>query len=342
MGDLITICIPTYRRPSLFLACLQTCFMQDYRPLEIDIGDNSPDDQTARLVGSITPPHGIMLRYRRNDPPLGPVGNMQRLFAGARGSRLLLLHDDDGLLPGAISALDAAFRMAPDVVMAYGTPEVIDERGERVPEETERDNINARRSPERAGLRRDLLTCALWRQVAINGFLIDTAAMRRIGYRDRAEIGLAVDTDFVIRLAQAYRGVGTFAFIDRATSQYRLAPTSQRFNEPDTCWKFYDDVSRLGGLAPEEEEARDGLLAQIARAAVIENALGGRRRAALRIFRSRHYPRPEGWARTIYVLGLLAMPRTFRAARGFVGRMRPDFVAPPPLPAAAGATARAR
>src|SRR4051812_26501670 len=46
VSDLITICIPTYRRPSLLLSCLQTCFMQDYRPLEIDIGDNSPNDQT--------------------------------------------------------------------------------------------------------------------------------------------------------------------------------------------------------------------------------------------------------------------------------------------------------
>ncbi len=338
MDDLVTISIPTYRRPSLLLSCLQTCFMQDYRPLEIDIGDNSPDDQTGRLVAAITPPPGITLRYWRNDPPLDFIGNVQKLFAAARGRRLLLLHDDDALLPGAVSALDAAFRAAPDVVAAYGTPEVVDERGERIPEETSRDNLNAGRTPEQAGLRRDLLTCAFWRQLPVNGFLISTEAARRVGYRDRAEVGLAVDTDFGIRLAQAYRGSGAFAFIHQATSQYRLAPTSQRFNEPDTCWKFYDQVARLEGLTPEEERARDLMLAQIARAAVIENALGRRRRAALRIFRSRHYPRPEGWARTLYVLGLMAMPRTFRAARRLVGMLRPDFVAPAPsLPAVAPA-----
>ena len=159
---------------------------------------------------------------------------MQKLFAQARGRRLILMHDDDALLPGAVSALDAAFRTAPDVVLAYGSPEVVDERGERVPRETERDNVNAKRTPEQAGLRRDLLTCAFWRQLPVNGFLIDAEAARRIGYRGRAEVGLAVDTDFGIRLAQAYRGAGAFVFIDRAVSQYRLAPTSQRFNEPDT------------------------------------------------------------------------------------------------------------
>jgi GT2 family glycosyltransferase len=340
--DLITICIPTYRRPTMLLSCLQTCFMQDYRPLEIDIGDNSPDDQTGRLVAAITPPPGITLRYWRNDPPLGSVGNVQKLFAQARGRRLILMHDDDALLPGAVSALDAAFRTAPDVVLAYGSPEVVDERGERVPQETERDNVNAMRMPEQAGLRRDLLTCAFWRQLPVNGFLIDAEAARRISYRGRAEVGLAVDTDFGIRLAQAYRGTGAFVFIDRAVSLYRLAPSSQRFNEPDTLWKFYDDVARIEGLTAEEGQARDALLGQIARGAVIENATGRRRDAALRIFLSQHYPRPEGWARTLYVLGLLAMPRTFRAARRYLGLMRPETVAPPPLPAARGPNPRPR
>lgn len=332
MGDLITICIPTYRRPSLLLSCLQTCFMQDYRPLEIDIGDNSPDDQTGRLVNAVAPPPGIALRYWRNDPPLGMIGNVRKLFAEARGPRLLLMHDDDALLPGAVSALDEGFRMAPDVVAAYGTLEVTDERGERIAEETRRDNFNAKRTPEQAGLRRDLLTCALWRQFPPNGFLIGTEAARRIGFRDRAEIGLAQDTDFGIRLALAYRGSGAFAFISRTTSQFRMAPTSQRFNEPDTCWRFYDDLARLEKLTPEEEQARDWTLARIARTAVIENALGRRRGDALRILRSRHYPGSEDWARTLYILGLLAMPRTFRVARKYVGMLRPEFVAPRPSP----------
>lgn len=331
MDDLITISIPTYRRPSLLLSCLQTCFMQDYRPLEIDIADNSPDDQTGRLVREITPPPGITLRYWRNEASLGPVGSVQRLFAEARGRRILLLHDDDALLPGAVGALDTAFRMAPGVVAAYGILEVTDERGELIPEETDRDNANAKRTPDQAGLRRDMLACALWRQLPPNGFLVDAEAARQVGYREREEIGLAQDTDFGIRLAQAYRGTGAFAFTGQVVSQYRMVFTSQRFNEPDTCWKFYDSVERLEGLNPDEERARDWMLSQIARAAVIENAIGRRRSAALRIFRSRHYPRSEDWVRTLYVLGLVAMPETFRVVRKFVGMAMPKFVAPPPL-----------
>src|SRR5918998_1788745 len=108
MNELITISIPTYRRPSLLLSCLQTCFMQDYRPLEIDVSDNSPDDQTGRLARQITPPPGVTIRYWRNEGSLGPVGSVQKLFGKARGRRIMLMQDDDALLPGAVSALDAA------------------------------------------------------------------------------------------------------------------------------------------------------------------------------------------------------------------------------------------
>lgn len=331
VADLITICIPTYRRPSLLLYCLHTCFAQDYRPLEIDIGDNSPGVDTQELLRSVTLPPSVTLRYRRHDPPLGPIGNVAYLFAEARGRRLILMHDDDALLPGAVSALDQAFGLAPDVVAAYGMLEVINAAGEYLHADTERDNVAARRTPDQAGLRRDMLVCALSRQFPPNGFLISTEAARRVGYRDRAEIGLAADTDFGIRLAQAYSG-GAFAFINRTTSRYRVAPSSQRFNEPDTCWKFYDAVRRMEGLTPEEEEARDWTLSHIARAAMLEHAMGRRRRAALEIFLSRHYPRPESLGRTLHALGMIAMPRTFHALRRVIGILRPDLVMWPEIP----------
>jgi hypothetical protein len=305
--------------------------LQDYRPLEIDVSDNSPDDQTQRLISSITPPAGVTLRYWRNDPPGGSIDNTRKLFAEARGARLIVVHDDDALLPGAVSALDEAYQMAPDVIAAYGTPVVVDERGEEIAHETERDNLSSNRTPKHVGVRRDILTCALWRQMPVNGFLISTEAVRRIGYRSRAEIGLAVDTDFEIRLACAYKGSAAFVFIDRPVSQYRLAPTSQRFTESDTCWKLYDEIVGMRDLASDEEDARDWLLAQIARAAVIEHAVARRRGAALRIFLSRHYPRPEGLGRTIYAVGLLVMPRTFRLIRKYVGLINPRFVALPPV-----------
>lgn len=101
MSDLISISIPTFRRPSYILHAIHSCMIQDYRPLEIDVSDDSPSDETETLLRSINLPQGISLRYWRNAPSLRQAGNVNKLFRSARGSRLVLLHDDDALLPGA-------------------------------------------------------------------------------------------------------------------------------------------------------------------------------------------------------------------------------------------------
>ncbi len=316
MTDLITICLPTYRRPTLLSQCLHSCLAQDYRPLEIDIADSSPNEDTRRLVEAITPPEGVQLRYRHLPPSTEPQAKVNALFAEARGRRLLIIHDDDCFLPGAISALDAAFTSAPDVVLAYGREQVINEAGEFLPDATLAWEAEAWRTPDQVGIRRDLLVCGLARQVPVNAFLIESEVMRRMGFRSRAEVGVAEDTDFGIRLAQAYRGSGAFAFIERQTTQRRFAQSSLAWTALDTCWQVYDELAAMEGLSPEEERARDFTLRRLARGALRENALGGRRRAAVRVFLSRHYPRgEEGAARTLYSLGLLALPRATSVLR---------------------------
>lgn len=320
MPDLITICLPTYRRPTFLSQSLQSCLTQDYRPLEIDVADSSPNGDTRSLVEASAPPEGIRLRYRHLPPSTEPQAKVIMLLAEARGRRLLIMHDDDRFLPGAITALDEAFSSAPDAVIAYGREQIMNEAGEVLPDATEASQIEAWRTPDQVGLRRDLLVCALARQVPPNGYLIQSEVMRTIGLRSRAEIGAAEDTDFGIRLAQAHRGSGAFAFIERLTTQRRLMRSSLGWTAPDTCWQLYAEMAAMQGLSPEEERARAWTLRRSARAALRENALGGRRRAALRIFLSRHYPRgEEGAARTLYSLGLLAMPRALLAVRRLSG-----------------------
>jgi GT2 family glycosyltransferase len=206
VGDLITISIPTYRRPTFLLHCLHSCLAQDYRPLEIDISDNSPTDETGAWVKSVPLPEGVTLRYWRNSPSIDPVENHRKLFDAARGRRLVWMNDDDVLLPGAVSAMSHGFSLAPDVIVAYGVEQIINTEGEVLQELTERYNIEYRRIRSETGLRRDLLVCAFWQQISHVGFLVLTEIARRVGIRDRSEVGLAVDADFAIRLAQTAKG----------------------------------------------------------------------------------------------------------------------------------------
>src|SRR5271155_1251140 len=114
-ADLITICIPTYRRPALLREAIETCFLQDYRPLEILVGDDSGNDAALQVTRSLQLPPGIAIRHVVHEHPLRQARNVNWLFNNASGSRCLLLHDDDGLVQGGLDKLVSAWDAEADV-----------------------------------------------------------------------------------------------------------------------------------------------------------------------------------------------------------------------------------
>jgi hypothetical protein len=256
------------------------------------------------LVESLSPPDGISVRYWRNGTSLGLSGSLNKLFAEARGRRLVLMNDDDALLPEGVAVMAEGFSWSPDVLCAYSTIQRLTPAGEHDPAESSLHNTDANTTPEQAGLRRDLLVCALWRQVPPVGFMLTGDAARRVGYADPARVGYALDTEFGIRLALAYRGRGAFAFIGKPTAQYRF-PSSDgltRASKPDMFSTLWRIVADLPSLSPDEADARDGLLRRLAHVSTAEHALARRRRDALRILLSRHYPYDDGALRPLYAL----------------------------------------
>ncbi|PPJ44359.1 hypothetical protein C0075_27115, partial [Rhizobium sp. KAs_5_22] len=79
--------------------------------------------------------------------------------------------------------------------------------------------------------------------------LIDTQAARQIGYRSMELVGLQLDTDFGIRLSQAFPGKA-FYFLDRKTSLYRLSPEGLRETGANVSSKIYDVLEALPNLSP--------------------------------------------------------------------------------------------
>jgi GT2 family glycosyltransferase len=314
--DLITISVPTYRRPSQLLHALHSCLVQDYRPLEIDIGDDSPSADSEELVASLVPPAGISIRYQRHSPSLGQSGNVNSLFARARGSRIMLLHDDDVVAPGAVTALAAAFEREPEIVAAYGFQDVIAESGELDRAKSEALNVRYARTAALAGIRTDPVLCALRRQFPNDGYLVDAGLARAVGYRPTSEVGESCDTDFSLRLALQSRGKA-FYLLDRTTCRYRLN-RSALSGSRNISWKFYDYLRSITELlTPSERAARDALLSHIAVKALTENAVRGRRISALRILLSGHYPLSGklGVPKLLYHLGVIAVPQIDKLRR---------------------------
>ncbi len=263
---LISICIPTYRRPDLVAQALDSCFAQTYPWVEIVVGDDSPDDLTKRVVARYIQQHPMMIRYRHHVPSLGQNGNVNDLFARAEGDRLVLLHDDDVLLPNAIKKLAALWDSLPTLDAAFGKQCLVEHDGTpALPERTLALNAGYHRLPANAGRQTLPVVAGLLRMFPNDGYMVSKALARQIGYRSRKEVGDACDTDFGLRLCAVAREIW---FLDEFIVKYRLSNDSiskHSIVEPYT----YDMLSNL--KVPREVET----ILKVARREIVPGAVSG-------------------------------------------------------------------
>jgi glycosyltransferase involved in cell wall biosynthesis len=114
---LITIAIPTYKRGKLLKDTIDSTLIQSCKyPFDILIVDNDSqrDCETEALIKSYEDPR---INYYKNDKNLGLFGNWNRCFELARGKYVVLLHDDDFLLPGFISESFVVIERNPNIAI---------------------------------------------------------------------------------------------------------------------------------------------------------------------------------------------------------------------------------
>ncbi len=302
-----------YRRPTMILQAILSCANQNYRPLEIDISDDSPTSDVQEAVLSFELPSDVSLRYRRNLNSLGEPENVNRLFREARGEYLILLHDDDMLLPGSVTRLVQNLSANPDASVAFGMQEVISSDGELDQSASDALNEMYMRDVQSAGVLTDPLLSALRHQVPNNGFMVRAEIARSVRYRTVEEIGRAGDTDYMIRIARKHPK-RPYIFTPFYVSRYRLTQGSSR-TQLGICWKLYDELNSLDGLTLEQTAARDQLVGHYAPLAFVDNATHGRRFKAARIFTTTSYHEQTSICRRMYHLVLLCAPALYKLRR---------------------------
>lgn len=307
--DLISICIPTCNRPDFLRQAVESCLSQQYRPLEILIGDDSSGTASGAMISSMPATPEVAIHYRHNVPRAGQAGNINALFAAAKGERLILLHDDDRLCDDAIQHLTNTWDAHPGCLCVYGMQYVIDETGKVLPKRTQTWNRTYHRVPDEAGAQPVPLVAALLQQMPNNSYLVSSARARAMGFRSEDEVGDCVDADFGIRLGEK-ADPHAFVFIDTFVSEYRL--TSNSIARSDLINRrqdlFYESVQAIRG-GTEIAAARDVLLARVAVGATVDAALAGRKWMALRILLSRHYRLPLFSRWTLFRLICIGSPR---------------------------------
>jgi len=284
MNELISICIPTYQRPQLLKEALESCLIQQYEPIELIIGDDSKDNITENLVKELQASCKCKLRYVHNVPSLGQSKNVNMLFEMAKGERLVLLHDDDLLLPNALVDLAKCWQTHPELTAVFGKQYIISMTGKILHQESEGLNKAYYRTVEMEGLQPSAIESALLQQFPNDGYMILSSAARRTKYKRESEVGDACDYEFGIRLALAFEN---FYFLNQYTAKYRLTNVSVTSNAR-TAEYMYPIMQSLT-LPESAEHARRLTLERLAPVAIKSYALQGRKKEALNIYFSEFY-----------------------------------------------------
>lgn len=201
----VSVCIPTFRRPEFLKTAVTSTFSNDVRPLEIVISDDDYSETQAEAILGLPRPDGVTVRYIPNQNARGQSGNVNCAFAAASHERIVLLHDDDYLLPGGLDRLDAGWRAHHGEVDAvYGRQKICDHDGRIVDEWTQNSLDKRYLGDQYIGQTDDRLWAALVQQFHNNGMMIRRSLALRVGYPDEKEVGrVPVDFFFGVRYALA-------------------------------------------------------------------------------------------------------------------------------------------
>jgi glycosyltransferase involved in cell wall biosynthesis len=307
MTPSISVCIPTYQRPKFLKEAIDSVLAQTLQPIEIVIGDDSRDDLTQKLVANIQKDCPIPIVYTRHSPSLGQAENINFIYKIAKADKIVLLHDDDLLMPNAIEDLHSCWDLHPDLVAAYGKQYIISEDG--IVDSSHSDELNRMffRTSNQAGLQKSSLEAAIIHQFPNDCFMVLASAAKDIKWRSYEEVGNGGEFDFSLRLSIEHPN---FFFLDKHTAKYRLSSISmsKSFNDDAAAQSFYmvlnTSVSSEIGWAKKHE------LRRAAPIAIVQLINLGKRKQAAKIYFSNYHP----WAKRLSLGGMrrllkLLLPR---------------------------------
>jgi glycosyltransferase involved in cell wall biosynthesis len=128
---LLTVAIPTCNGATYLGAALRGVLGQEGVAYELVVSDDCSADETLEIVRAVA---GDRARIEVNPQRLGLAGNWNRCVELSRTRFVAIFHQDDVMEPGHLAAHSAALACDDSIGLAASASEVIDERGDPVPE----------------------------------------------------------------------------------------------------------------------------------------------------------------------------------------------------------------
>lgn len=212
MKPLVTIGLPTYKRLAYLQEAVASALAQTYSPIEVLISDDGPGTEIGPWARAMAEKDS-RVRYRKNERNLGLAGNWNAVVDAAKGEWLVLIGDDDRLLPQFVEKLVELSQ--PETSVVFGNHYIIDEHGHRLAEASQRQTVDYFRDQIPVG-RVTGAESWVWRNsVPMCCAIIRTADARRLRFKEDLN---TPEIELFLRLAR--EGAG-FVFCPDYLMEYR-------------------------------------------------------------------------------------------------------------------------
>ena len=130
---LVSVLMPAFNHERYVEAAVRSVLEQDWPRVELLVVDDGSGDGTWEVLERLRPEcestlERVVIVRQENR---GTTVTCNRLFEMSRGEYVLILASDDSLLPGALAALAAPLDGLPEVGVAVGQNELMDDAGNR-------------------------------------------------------------------------------------------------------------------------------------------------------------------------------------------------------------------
>jgi glycosyltransferase involved in cell wall biosynthesis len=119
-APLVTVFIPTYKRPELLSRAMESVLNQTYASLRLCIYDNASGDETASVVARYAK-KDPRVKYHCHEKNIGHAANFDYGLMHVDTPFFLTLSDDDVIFPDCIETLMEGFTRYPDAMCSIGS-----------------------------------------------------------------------------------------------------------------------------------------------------------------------------------------------------------------------------
>ncbi|MGI4886665.1 MAG: glycosyltransferase family 2 protein [Janthinobacterium lividum] len=304
----VSIVISTYKRPARLREALLSCIEQTYLPHEIVVGDDSPDNLTKQVVVEMQKQTSVLIRHIHNKPFLKQAANTNMLFSSATGDKVVLLHDDDLLMPEALATMVQCFNDNPDAEVVFGKQHIISDDGIISDESSVSYNTDYYRSKEYEGAVLTPLEAGIGQQFPNNAYMVNTSIVRKIQFRTHDDLNIPLgngcEYDFGARIGlQGHK----MYFIDQFLAKYRISEVSMsKSKTDDAAYQAFRVLKDIPVHSERSKKIKDQRLYDKAPIAITQAVNLRKRKDALSIFFSPWYAKRiislGGIKRILYIM----------------------------------------